>query len=320
MSLAEELTTSQALADPDSAYEALIARLSRQSVDKHYDAYADIDWDAPEMAIDAADPCWELISDDPLGATAWYQAQTAEARARMGLERIVTAAKFGIQFENVLKRGLLEYTFKLPNGAPEFRYCYHEIAEETHHGMMFQELVNRSGINPRGLPLPIRIAASRVPLLGRYFPALFFVFVLGGEDPIDHVQRRQLREGAPHPLIDRIMRIHVTEEARHLSFARHYLKHQVPRLRATQRFVLSIAAPIILGIMAAQMLAPSRQFVRRYQVPRSVLKEAYLTSESRDYTRDAVRKVRRLCVDLGLVTPISKPIWKALQIWDDTAR
>ena len=44
------------------SYEALLARLSRQSVTKRYECYRDIDWDAPEMHIDADDPRWELPS------------------------------------------------------------------------------------------------------------------------------------------------------------------------------------------------------------------------------------------------------------------
>jgi hypothetical protein len=62
---------------PDSEldpYAALLARLSHQSVVKHFDAYADVDWDAPELALDAGDPRWELSSDDTLGATSWYRA------------------------------------------------------------------------------------------------------------------------------------------------------------------------------------------------------------------------------------------------------
>ena len=31
--------------------------------------------------------------------------------------------------------------------------------------------------------------------------------------------------------------------------------------------------------------------------------------------RGTGRKVRRLCVELGLVTPLSKPLWKAKGIW-----
>ena len=45
-------------------YPALIRRLSHQSVVKHFDAYADIDWDAPEMQIDPADPRWELSDEE----------------------------------------------------------------------------------------------------------------------------------------------------------------------------------------------------------------------------------------------------------------
>ncbi len=60
--------------------------------------------------------------------------------------------KIGVQFENLLKRGLLAYALPLPNGSSEFRYVYHEVIEEGHHGMMFQEFVNRSGMPIPGLP------------------------------------------------------------------------------------------------------------------------------------------------------------------------
>src|SRR6185437_288401 len=132
--------------------------------------------------------------------------------------------KLGLQFESILKRGLLEYAATLPNFSSEFRYAYHELIEEAHHSLMFQEFVNRSGFDARGLGRADLAAVRFIIRLGRRFPELFFFFVLGGEDPIDHVQRRALRSGeAIHPLLERIMRIHVTEEARHLSFARHYL-------------------------------------------------------------------------------------------------
>ena len=112
----------------------------------------------------------------------------------------------------------------LPNGSPEYRYAYHELIEEGQHSLMFQEFVNRTGLETPGLPTPIRFAARFVAAQGRLFPPLFFVFVLGGEDPIDHVQRTTLRSGRElHPLLRRIMQIHVTEEARHICFARYYL-------------------------------------------------------------------------------------------------
>ena len=304
-----------ASATADEAYIALLARLSRQSVTKHFDAYADIAWDDPEMAIDPADPRWELDEDDPLGATEWYQSQPPEIRAGIGLHRATDAMKAGLQFENVLKRGILEYAFRLPNGSPEFRYAYHEVAEETHHGMMFQEFVNRSGLNPRGLPPRLARGTRRVVLLGRHFPAMFFLFVLGGEDPIDNVQRKALRRGGKHPLLTQIMRHHVTEEARHLSFARSYLKREVARIGPVRRIILGLATPLLLGQMAAQMLRVSKSLVKTYDIPRRVVRDAYRTPAARAQLSESVRKVRGLCVELRIVKPLSKLLWKLNGIW-----
>jgi hypothetical protein len=225
--------------------------------------------------------------------------------------------KTGLQFESYLQRGLLEYAAKLPNGAPEFRYVYHEVIEEGQHSLMFQEFINRSGLDPRGIPWFLRIGANRVVLLGRRFPPLFFIYVLGGEDPIDHVQRHTLRSGRElHPLTERIMRIHVTEEARHLSFARHYLKTRVPKLGPVRRRVLAYTAPVILAIMASMMMRPSGELIRAHAIPRSVVREAYRDNPvHRENTLASLAKVRALCEQLGLVTATSRWLWRALRIW-----
>jgi hypothetical protein len=302
-----------------SSYRALVDRLSRQSVEKHFDAYADVDWDAPEMQIDPADPRWELSDDDPVGQTDWYRALPQEERARIGLHRVVTAMKIGVQFESVLKRGLLEWATRLPNGAPEFRYAYHEVIEEAQHSLMFQEFVNRSGFDPPGMPWHMRVGSRLVVGLGRRFPVLFFLFVLGGEDPIDYTQRRWLRRDDSHPLLARIMRIHVTEEARHLSFARHYLRHQVPQLGRLRRFELSVAAPLLLGEMARQMLHPSAELRKAHGASRRALKQQVSSRDARRFVRDSLGKVRRLCIELGLVNGFTRRLWIGQGIWEPRA-
>jgi len=300
-------------------YTELVARLSHQSVVKHFDAYADVAWDDPDFAIDPTDPRWELAGDDPLGSTGWYRSQPPEVRARLGLHSIVCKMKSGLQFENVLKRGLLEYAFGLPDHSPEFRYTYHEVIEEAQHSLMFQEFVNRSGLEAAGLTWDLKIGSRMVVRMARSFPAMFFVFVLGGEDPIDHVQRRTLRSDKDlHPLIERIMRIHVTEEARHLSFARQYLRQHVPQLPWWRRQVIAHRAPMILGVMAGVMMRPPREIVRTYAIPSDVIDEAYGPgTPSRQEVRNSLRKVRTLLTDLGLVTRSSKMLWRRLGIWDE---
>ena len=302
----------------DEAYRKLLKRLAHQSVVKHFDAYADVDWDAPEMRIDPGDPRWELdAEDDALGATPWYRAQPQPVRAAIGLHMLASFMKIGLQFESVLKRGLLEYAFKLPNGAAEYRYVYHEVIEEAQHSLMFQEFVNRSSCDVPGLAGWQKLASRMVVRFGRVFPELFFVFVLGGEDPIDHVQRQMLRKRADvHPLLRRISQIHVTEEARHLSFARLYLRRNVPRLGAVKKRMLQIRTPLILGQMSQQMMQPSPQIVARYGIPSAVLRAAYRDNpRHRQHTAEAVAKVRKLCEELEIVTPQTVKLWKAFHLW-----
>src|SRR5581483_6810616 len=124
LALDEEVEISTRAAQ-EEAYERLLRRLSHQSVVKHFDAYADVDWEAPEMRIEVGDPHWQLDADDPLGATEWYRSRDPRVRSAIGLHMVATFMKIGLQFESVLKRGLLEFAWRLPNGAPEFRYVYH---------------------------------------------------------------------------------------------------------------------------------------------------------------------------------------------------
>jgi hypothetical protein len=301
----------------DEAYLKLLKRLSHQSVVKHFDAYADVDWDAPEMRIDPNDPRWELDEEEPLGATAWYRAQPQHVRSGIGLHMFATFMKIGLEFESVLKRGLLEYAYMLPNGSPEFRYVYHEVIEEAQHSLMFQEFVNRSGFDPHGLAWWQRIGSRMVMRFGRTFPELFFVFVLGGEDPIDHVQRQMLRKRENvHPLLRRVCQIHITEEARHLSFARLYLRRNVPKLGPIRKKMLQIRTPLILGQMSQMMMRPSSQIVRRFAIPDAVIREAYTGNRMhRVRTIEAVAKVRKLCQELDIVTPGTVKLWKAVGLW-----
>jgi hypothetical protein len=228
--------------------------------------------------------------------------------------------KIGVQFESVLKRGLLEFVERLPNGSPEFRYAYHELIEEAQHSLMFQEFVNRSGLDIRGLSAFDRFMARRVIGFARRFPELFFFFVLGGEDPIDHVQRTVLRSGRDiHPLLRRIMQIHVTEEARHLCFARQYLRERVPRLVFFRRNALAMRVPVILAVMAQMMMRPSPAIIRRYGIPPEVVREAYTRNpRHRAKTLEAIHKVQTLYQELGLVSWRSELAWRLLGIWDAT--
>lgn len=288
---------------------ALAARLCRKSVDKHHDAYGDVDWDAPENRIDAADPRWIVGADRGLGRTRWYRELPVEVQARLGLHLVVCAMETGWQFENVLSRGLLEFAFDQPEASVR-RYAYHELIEEAQHTLMFQEFVRRSGLPAPGLAERQRRMAGRVVSRAREYPELFFVFVLGGEDPIDHAQRTVLASDRDlHPLVRRIMQIHVTEEARHLAFARAYLRERAPRLGTRRRAALSLLAPVVLGQMARLMLGVPAFVAEHYRIPGSVLREVRQDPSERAHLTASLDKVRDLLAELELIPGWTRPVW-----------
>jgi hypothetical protein len=285
----EEVTSAE-------AFGSAVSRLSRLSADKHFDAYADVDWHAADLQVDPSDPRWVPLATDPIADTDWYRSLGPEERARYALYRVAAAMKVGWHFENILQRGLLAWAFRLPNGAPEFRYVHHEIIEESQHTLMFQELVNRSGLPVQGMPRWARFLAEvLVVRAARWGPQAFFFMVLGGEEPVDHVQRVELRRGSPHPLVERIMRIHVTEEARHISFARHFLRHTVPQMNPVRRRLLAVSLPLVLGVMTRLMLVPPTDLRRHCGLPGGVVRAAMRGPEGRALLADSVRKIRALC-------------------------
>ena len=300
----------------DQSYAERLATLSEASVHQHFDAFLDIDWDNPDFAIHHDDPRWILPATDVLGATDWYQSLPVQRQIEVGLYRQANIQKVGLQFEQVLISGLMQYAFALPNGRPEFRYSTHEATEECHHTQMFQEFVNRSGQDVQGGSRIFRGVAPFLPLAARALPFGFFFGVLAGEEPIDHIQKNVLRAGNDmHPLLQRIMQIHVAEEARHIGFAHQYLEHQAPKLNRFHRAVLSVAVPLIMRWLCDEIVKPSKKARRDMGIPKSVVNEVWWDApESRKMLRDLFGDVRMLTEECGLMNRVSRMVWRWMKI------
>ncbi|MCH1867554.1 diiron oxygenase [Nocardioides sp. CFH 31398] len=316
MTAVEQETTSAA------AYEDRLRILSEASVDQHFDAFEDIAWDDPAYAVDPDDPRWILPEVDTLGGHRWYRSLPQEDQIRIGLMRQANVAKVGLQFEQILVAGLMNYTFALPNRSAEFRYCTHEATEETHHTQMFQEFVNRTGVDAPGGPLLFRVLAPFLPLFARWTPLPFFLGVLAGEEPIDHLQKSILRAGRTmHPLLQRIMQIHVAEEARHIGFAHQYVENHAPRLSRVRRAAVALILPILMRFLCDVIVVPSRKAQAQMGVPRWVVKDLYWRDPaSRKMLRDLFADVRMLAENSGLMTRSSRLLWRLLKIDGRAAR
>ncbi|WP_436699589.1 AurF N-oxygenase family protein [Nocardioides sp. BYT-33-1] len=297
-------------------YQDQLRTLSEASVEHHFDAFVDIAWDDPAYAIDPSDPRWILPDVDPLGRTEWYRSLPVDRQIEVGFYRQTNVVKVGLQFEQVLIAGLMMYCLDLPNGRAEFRYSTHEATEECHHTQMFQEFVNRTGLDVPGAHSLFRALGPFLPLAAKHLPFIFFVGVLGGEEPIDYVQKVMLRSGAPmHPLLERISQIHVAEEARHIGFAHQFLEHRAPALNGVQRAFASILTPVLMRVLCDAIVVPGPKAVRDMGIPREVVREVWWRSpESRKFLRDMFGDVRMLAEETGLMNPVSRRIWRALGI------
>ncbi len=300
----------------DVAYGETLSTLSESSVRRNFNPYVDIDWKDPELAVRTDDPRWVLSGADPLARHPWYRSQPLEKQIAMGMWRQANMAKVGVQFEGILVRGLMHYTFWVPNGSPEYRYCLHECIEECNHTLMFQELVNRIGVDVPGMPRWLRVLSPIVPFYAGPLPNSFFFGVLAGEVPFDYLQTLSLRDENMAPaIVRRMIGIHVAEEARHIAFAHQYLQRRVPRLWRSSRFMLSLYVPVVMRMLGQAMVVPPRTFFREFGVPRSARKKWFFGDpDSRQMWRDMFADVRMVCHELGLMNPAARLMWRICKI------
>ena len=179
-------------------YVETLANLSEGSVHRHFNPYTDIDWEGPEFAVTPERPTLGAVGDCSI-RTAFVVPGATTGQANCGRDVASGQHHEGLfcTWRMFWRHGLLQYTFWVPNGSPEYRYCLHESVEECNHTMMFQEMVNRIGVDVPGLPRSLRCVVTVGPAVGRAYCRLVFFFgVLAGEVPVDHMQKNVLRERA----------------------------------------------------------------------------------------------------------------------------
>jgi para-aminobenzoate N-oxygenase AurF len=298
-------------------YAERVQALSRATTRLRFDPYVDIDWDAPENALDPKDPRWQLDPEtDPLAATQWYAEQPLERRIEMGRWITANTLKSTIQFEQMLIRGVVHYAGTLRNGSPVFRYLMHELIDEANHIQMFQEFINRMGIDVPGMRRGSRLIGPVLGFIGGYASVFHFIGVLCGEQPLHYQQTLQHRGAAQlPPLLNKVTFIHVAEEARHITFADDYLAQRMRRIGRFRRATYAIAFPFYLRWLTGESIGPPRTFARQFGIPRRVFKAAYWRStQSRRMMSESAADVRRVAEDLGLRPAWSRWIWRSFGV------
>lgn len=215
--------------------EEFSERLLKGSVKKSYQPVVDIDWDAP-LDPDKFYLPPRIVS---LYGTPMWDEMTRAQRIELSRQELVNTLSAGIWFENILNQALLR---KLMHKDPTTRsshYALTELGDETRHMVMFGKAIERVGAKPVRPRLYQRMIINTLPFFFR--GSVLWVAALIGEEIFDSLQRQMMDDPELQPMIQRLMRIHVTEEARHIQFARDGLRKRVPRMgRLEKWFVANI--------------------------------------------------------------------------------
>lgn len=290
-----------------------VGRLCEQSVERQWDPYVDIPWDRHGLRPGPQEATSALGDWDPLTRTDWYQDQPASVQVDLGLARLATMWAVAISFEWGLQYGLLGMAAQLEPGSPLWRYVYHEIVEEARHSLMFQEFIRQTGfaVSPMQMTHWGRLADDMAEF-GRTSPELLLLCAISGEFPGDHVQRLLVGDSGLHPLIHDVSRIHIAEEARHLSFARVYLLRSVALLGDRPRRRLEHHAPHLILQFADRILTPPDEFRVLGGIPEHVFDQAYGGSEHARLKGQAMVRSLRLAETLGIVNERYGKQWAAV--------
>ncbi|QFU93579.1 diiron oxygenase [Amycolatopsis sp. YIM 10] len=222
----------------DAGREKTAERLLKSSANKFYDPDVDIDWDAPLV------PGKHYIPEhrSSLYGTDLWRKLTPEQRIELGKHEIASVATTGLWFEILLMQMLLKEVYETDPTTSHAQYALTEVADECRHSTMFARLADRIGCPAYG-PVPaLRQLAKLLPAIS-YGPARYGA-ILVAEEVLDRLQREQMNDPEIQPLVRMVNRIHVLEEARHVTFAREEVTRGMAKLNRAelvyQQFLIAL--------------------------------------------------------------------------------
>ena len=211
--------------------EVVAQRLLGGSVRRSYQPEVDIDWDAP------LDPHKYFLPPEivSLYGTPYWEEMTEQQRIELSRQEMANVLSVGIWFENLLNRALLRELMHEDHRSAHVHYALTEMGDECRHMTMFGKVIDRSGARPYQMRFRERVAMDLLPFALR--GSLLWVAALVGEEIFDSIQRRMMDDDQLQPLVAQLMRIHVTEEARHIKFAREGVVRRMETAGRTERLL-----------------------------------------------------------------------------------
>ena len=228
--------------------EATAARLLKSSLDHSYEPNIDIDWSAPLV-----DGLWGVPEHRvSLYGTELWDTLSDEQKRTLSIHELCSVARIGLWFEMILMQMLLRYSYDRDPRSRHIQYALTEIADECRHTIMFAKMNEHCGV-PDYRPRRLTHELGRVFKAVASGPAMF-AGTLFVEEILDQLQREAMRDETVQPLTRMVNKIHVTEEARHVRYAREELVRIMPRVNAAERALANYLTARIAYVVAKNLI------------------------------------------------------------------
>jgi hypothetical protein len=278
-------------------------RLLGSSARMSYDPEIELDWDAPLV-----DGLWFMQPERmSLYGTPLWDSLSSDQQVELSRHEIASIASVGLWFELILMQLVARELYDADPTSARTQYALTEVGDECRHSIMFGRAIARFGAPADGV-------SPHVHRLGRGFKALAsgvsaYASILVAEEILDRWQRELMRDERVQPLVRMVSRVHVLEEARHMTFAREEVERAVPTL-STPRLALHRTLTAQTAFMIARSLVNPQVYAAVGLDPREARRQALANPHYRATMAWMGERVLAFLDEQGLVSPAQKPVWK----------
>lgn len=283
--------------------DAFSERLLKGSVRKSYAPVVDIDWHAP-IDPDKFFLPPRIVS---LYGTPLWDSMSREEQIELSRQELANTLSAGIWFENILNQALLRKMMHQDPTSNSTHYELTELGDETRHMVMFGKAIDKIGAKPVRPRLYQRMIINTLPFFFR--GSVLWVAALVGEEIFDSLQRQMMDDPELQPMVQRLMRIHVTEEARHIQFARDGLRQRTPSMRWYKRaWVANLNG--VGGYFFRYLFTNKVQYARVGLDARAARRIARASAHRREVQVSGFAPLAAFLEEVGLMGRIGRRMWR----------
>jgi len=292
-------------------------RLGEHGAD-YCDPLCAIDWSSADPSLPWLPP--SLLS---LAGLDVQKNMAPDALARFSQIEFARLCAAGLWLEGLMISRVTSQGFPATN-VEEARVMLQEVREESGHGLLFLEMIDRAGLSGIELLGPKRFLTWISHKLSPQSPE-FWALVFIGESITDTfaVKALQLSQKQGHeicPVAHQALSLHHRDEARHIAAARTLLEVRTQKISATRKFVFNQALTHLLPqfLTATLYPTPASLEVLGFSGPQHIVKAVRSCPERQRIVEVCTAPALEALARMGLYKPDRSMTSQSGNTWEAT--